>query len=143
MKIKGEDARKKLKNDPVYVIGVILSVVLLLFAVYFIGPWYPVEGGGAIAAAAGAQTTRAVLGIFYTVAGGLTLLGISHHRLRAYGTFGMFLAYLFVGMLRLFAIGVFPVVWLFPLALALVSGVIYLYSSLHEEDEEDPLHESI
>jgi ABC-type transport system involved in cytochrome c biogenesis permease subunit len=74
-----------------------------------------------------------VIGSLYALPAILTLFGIKRSRIRQLGTFGMFIAFMFSSLLRLLTFGWFPLLWLYPLALALIAGVVYLQEFRRDE----------
>jgi hypothetical protein len=124
------------RRDPVYTIGVILAVGLIMFAIYFIGPWYVGGPTTAIGLVFDNPITRAVLGVIYLVPSIAVLVGAKGGRkYRRFGTFGMSLCFLFITMLRLVTIGFVPAIWIFVLVCTLISSLVYLYVSINEEDK--------
>ena len=111
---------------PEIVIEVTLAIILLIFAIYLGGPWYVGGPTTAIGSAIEADTVRLLTAAIYIVPGAATLLGLKSDRIRVYGTFGLFLAYLFSTILRVLTVGFTPLLWLFTLGLALVCGVCYI-----------------
>lgn len=123
-----------MRKDPVYAIGVILAVGLVIFALYFVGPWYPGGPTAAIGSAFDTQLARGVVGVAYLIPSVGFLVGFTRHHdfLQRWGMFGTALGYAFVALLRFITIGPFPFVWLFMVLCALVAGVVYLYISFNK-----------
>lgn len=128
-------AFRSIRRDPVYTIGVILAVGLLIFALYFIGPWYVGGPATSIGAVFDSGLSRFVLGVLYLIPSVAVLVGTTKGlKWRMFGTFGVALAFLFITILRLLTFGFTPVIWIFMLICALISAMVYLYVSVNGED---------
>src|SRR6478609_7903628 len=125
-----------LRENPVYTIGVILSVALLLFGLYTIGPWYVTTPTGTIGLIFDTQVARSIVSLFYIVPSLGFLIAVKKTEWRRWTSFGAFLSYLFLTVLRLTTIGIIPFVWVFILADAFIMGVIYLWVSIRDEVPE-------
>lgn len=109
------------------VIEIILAAVLVIFAIYLGGPWYFAGPTTVIGQSIEADAVRALTAVLYIIPGVLTLATINRsRRVRMYGVFGLFLAYMFTTILRVLTVGFTPLMWIFTLALALVAGVCYI-----------------
>lgn len=115
-----------IEGRPELIIEIILAVILIIFAVYLGGPWYLAGPTTVIGNTIEAGAVRAFTAVVYIVPGAITLFGLKSDKARAYGTFGLFLAYLFTTILRLLTFGPAPLLWLFTLGLALVAAVVYV-----------------
>ena len=118
---------------PEIVIEVCLAIILIIFAVYLGGPWYVGGPTTAIGSAIEAGTVRILTAAIYIVPGAVTLFGVKNDKVRVYGAFGLFLAYLFSTILRVLTVGFTPLLWLFTLGLALVCGVCYIVEARRRE----------
>jgi hypothetical protein len=124
---------KFIGSRPEIVIEVILAIVLLVFAVYLGGPWYLSDPSTSIGSAIESDSVRALTAFVYAIPSVSVLAGVRNKHARVYGTFGLFMAYLFSTILRLLTVGVTPMFWLFLLALSLVAAVVYIVEARHEE----------
>jgi hypothetical protein len=124
-----------IKGRPELVIEIILAIVLLFFAIYLGGPWYIGGHSTAIGNTIEADSVRVLTAIIYFIPAIITLAGVGKDsiKLRVYGTFGLFLAYLFSVILRWLTVGFAPFLWLFALGLALVAAVMYIVESQRDE----------
>lgn len=130
-----------LASNPVYTIGVVASVALLLFGLYTIGPWYVTVPTGTIGQVFDTQIARIIVSLLYIIPSLGVIIGITKKSWRRWATFGAFLAYLFLSVLRLTAIGFVPFIWVFILADAIIMGVVYLWVSIKEDDDRDEVIE--
>ena len=117
----------------------VLSVVLLAFGIYAIGPWYAGGPTTAFGAVLESDLIRAIPTGFYIIAGGFTLLGClfsrfdKRFRARYRGALLLTTSYAFMTALRLFTFGFVPVVWVLSLGLGLISAIIFLWESGRDE----------
>lgn len=126
---------RSIRKDPVYIIGVILAVGLLVFSIYIAGPWYPADPTSLVAAAFETPLARLVLGIVYAIPSIVVIGGIwKGNGWKRAGTFSMAACYTFIALLRVISFGLEPIIWLFVLVCGLVSGMVYLHVSLNGED---------
>ena len=123
-----------LAHNPVYTIGVVVSVALLLFGLYTLGPWYVTVPTGSIGQVFDTQLARSIVSILYIVPATGVIVGAWRPAWRRWATFGAFLSYLFLTGLRLTTIGVVPFLWVFILACALTMGVVYLWVSMKSDE---------
>lgn len=121
-----------LANNPMYAIGVILAIVLLCFGLYLGSPWYIGGPATSLGSIFDAQVSRLIIATCYIIPSVGVLLGIKDIKARRVSTFFMFIAYLFATFFRILN-GLDPTYWLFVLACALISGIVYLYVSLRDE----------
>jgi hypothetical protein len=119
--------KDKLPN-PMSYIALSMSITLFLYGLYILGPFYVADPDTAIGILP-QQWVTYLTGAIYIVPSTLTFLGLGSKRriLLLSGIFGMFLAYLFSLMLRLLTVGFVPGIWLFHLALVLISMICYLF----------------
>lgn len=113
---------------------VTVAVMMFLFGLYVVSPFYVVANTAAIAQAFGSShAQRALVGLVLYVIPSLPVIASLFSRKfktptwYARGCFGMFIGLLFLSILRIITIGVFPLQWVFSLTLGLVLGVCYLY----------------
>lgn len=125
-----------LASNPIYAIGVIMAGALLIFGLYLGSPWYVGGATTAIGQAFDQTVPRVILAGLYIVPTFSVILGTKYKGFRRFGMFGTALMYLFASVLRITTIGFTPFIWVFLLACALASGVVYLYVSLKTEGEE-------
>ena len=118
---------------------VVLSVVLLAFGVYAIGPWYIGGPTTAFGAVLESDLIRALPTGFYIISSLFTLTGCVSNKFndkfhaRYWGSFLITVGFSFMTALRLFTFGLTPVVWLLCLGLGLVSAIIFLWESGRED----------
>lgn len=121
---------------PMEAIEVILALTLFGAGLYLLSPTYVIQDSGmSTTAQAFADNDLAHMsyGLFgFIVPAAPILLGLFLRRFntitwRTRSTFMMFLAFLFTALFRVIVIGPVPILWVFPLALAFVSAVCYLY----------------
>lgn len=112
-------------------IQIILAISLILLGLYVSGPWYQGGPTTAIGVSLDSQITRFFTGGGYLASGVISLYGVRRHakKWRRWGTFSMFLSYMFMTMLRLFTFGPFPVHWLMSLTLGLTAAVLFFRES--------------
>lgn len=120
-----------LTDMPWETVLVIIALIMLVFGLYLVSPWYPQIP--ALSTAVFAQVfqsanERMFLAIFYVGAPLLTLAGIATKKRRwtKTGALGLFMIYLFAALLRISTVGFTPVYWLFILGLGLIAGVARL-----------------
>jgi hypothetical protein len=127
---------KFIRDETVMPKAVLLILGVSLFAVglYAVGPWY--VGGPTTAMGAVLETDliRAIPAAFYMLAGGAAVYGVvkKKARWRYRGAFLSSTAFFFLTLLRLLTFGFTPVIWIFILALCLISAIIYLWESGRE-----------
>lgn len=121
-------------GKPELIIEVILASVLLIFALYVGGPWYVGGPTTAIGTAIEREVVRFFTAVVYAVPALVTFFGIKSPKMRGWGVFGMFLAYLFSTILRLLTFGPFPMIWLFIFGLCLISAVLYIVESRRDDE---------
>jgi len=111
-----------------------LAVALLLTGIYAIGPWYVGGPTTAMGVVLEADLVRALPASFYIISGAFAMFGVlrKQPRWRYRGAFLCTLSYTFLVILRLLTFGPFPIIWLFTLALGLISAIIYLWESGRE-----------
>ena len=118
-----------------YTIGVILAVVMLVFAIYFGGPWYVGGPSTAIGSAFDADIARALLSILYMIPCVATFVGtVKDGKYRRIGSFGVAACFAFVTLLRLLTFGLTPVIWIFTFACGIIAGIVYIHESINEEE---------
>lgn len=115
-----------IEGRPELVIEIILAVVLIIFAIYLGSPWYVAGPTTVIGNSIEADAVRVMTAVIYLVPGITTLAFFKNDRVRMYGIFGLFLAYLFTTILRILSIGFTPLMWIFTLALALIAATVYI-----------------
>lgn len=120
-----------IEEKPEIVISFILSLMLIAFGLYIGGPWYVPTETSVFGSEIHPEVIRVLTAAFYLIPGIVNLYGLikSKRKWRAIGTFGAFLGLLFATIIRLLTIGVTPVLWFYPLALALMSAVLYMSDS--------------
>lgn len=125
--------KRYVEGRPELIIEIILAITLGLFSLYLGGPWY--EGGPttAIGTTIESEVVRFFTAAFYFIPAATTLLGLRHDRVRGWGVFGLFLAYLFSTILRVLTFGITPLFWLFLFALALIAAVLYIVESRRDD----------
>lgn len=118
---------------------VVLSVVIMAFGAYAIGPWYvggPTTSFGAVLES---DLIRAIPTGFYIISGLYALTGCVFNKFderlhaRYWGSFLITVGFTFMTALRLFTFGFTPVVWLLSLGLGLISAIIFLWESGRED----------
>lgn len=115
-----------IEGRPEIVIEVILAITLVVFAIYLGGPWYVAGPTTVLGNTIEMQAIRILTAVIYFIPGVITLFAIKRPKLRMYGAFGLFMAYLFTTILRVLTVGFTPLMWVFTLALALVMAVCYI-----------------
>jgi hypothetical protein len=116
--------------------GVLLMVAaaLLVVGAYVIGPWYVGGPTTSMGQFLEADFIRAIPATFYIVSGGIAVAGVLRRKAkwRYTGAFLSTLSYAFLLGLRLFTFGFVPIIWVFILALGLVSAIIFLWEAGRE-----------
>lgn len=119
---------------PIQAIEVVVALTLLVFGLYIMSPFYVITTTAAIAESFGQeQALRSAVGfIFYIIPSSPTVLSLFFPRFdtpkwHAKANLGMFIGVMFLTLLRLLTVGLFPFTWLFSLGLGLVAAVCYLY----------------
>jgi hypothetical protein len=120
-----------LEEKPEYLIQIFLALALLATGVYIAGPWYVGGSTTAIGVLSDSFIGHTVIGIGYAISGVVGLFGVIFNSVRGryWGTMLMFTAFIFMVLLRLFAIGLTPIIWVLILALALIAGVLHIVES--------------
>ena len=128
-------ALRFIEGRPELVIEIILATALFALAVYLGGPWYVSAPTSAIGNTIEADVTRIWTALVYIIPALMTFFGVVRDKpkVRSYGTFGLFMGYLFATILRLLTVGFFPVLWIYPLSIALVAAVVYIVESRRAE----------
>lgn len=113
---------------PWHTLLVLMSLLMLVFGLYLVSPWYPLvppTGAAMFAEVFTAARERMFLGAFYIGIPTVTLGGIiaGSNRITRSGAFGLFLIYLFAALLRVTTIGFTPVYWLFILGCGFTAGL--------------------
>lgn len=112
----------------------IIAIALILFGLFLLSPWY-VPSPQFIEAASVSTNVLLRDGIFsllFIAPALTTVLGWFSTKFRtsewrARACFGMFVAIMFVTLLRIILIGFTPPIWLFYLGMGLISAVCYLH----------------
>lgn len=112
----------------------ILSVALFITGAYAIGPWYVGGPTTAMGVTLESDLVRAIPAAFYIISSSIAIWGVAFKKSawRYRGAFLATMAYTFMTLLRLLTFGVFPVIWLFLLALGLISAMIFLWEAGRE-----------
>lgn len=120
-------------SRPMEAIETIIALTLFIFGCYLISPLHDSSAGGASSALASNEYVLLAAGVFLYILPTLPiLLGLFWKKAntlkwRTRSTFTMFVACMFITLLRLTTIGFTPFVWLFTFALGLIAAVCYLY----------------
>lgn len=124
---------KDAASRPMEAIETIIALVLFVFGCYLISPLYIEAPQTASSALASNPTALLIAGVgLYILPALPILLGLFWKRVntlkwRTRSTFWMFIACMFITLLRLITIGFTPLVWLFTFALGLIAAVCFLY----------------
>lgn len=112
----------------------VVGAVLLVVGLYTVGPWYVGGPTTSIGAILESDVIRAIPSVFYIISGVTALVGVGFGKKmwRYNGSFLCTLSYAFLLGLRLFTFGFVPIIWVFILALGLVSAIIFLWESGRE-----------
>jgi hypothetical protein len=112
----------------------IIGAVLLVVGCYTVGPWYIGGPTTSIGSVLESDIVRAVPSVFYIISGGMAVAGVylKKKMWRYNASFLCTLSYAFLLGLRLFAFGFVPIIWVFILALGLISAIIFLWESGRE-----------
>lgn len=119
---------------PVEAIEAVIALTLFFFGLYMVSPFYVATSTGALSVAFGSDILlRVVVAVPLYIAPTLITITSLFTRYfnspawRARANLGMFIGVIFLTLLRLLTIGLFPMIWLFTLALGLISALCYLY----------------
>lgn len=121
----------KVARSPVESIGFIISTGLFFYACYLLSPVY--QSSYTVLAASGLQRgAEFALGFFFLLSSlpGLVSVFIpplKKQRTLKLGTFGLFLSFLFLFILRIVVFGFLPLTWLPLLMISLTCGILRLY----------------
>lgn len=127
------EAINRATNQPIRTIQTIIAITLAILAIYVALPWFiPSTGSAAAAAFADNWIQQSVVGTLMLLPTLPILAGLFWERYNTIewyvrSTLWIFVCWLFLMLLRLFTIGVFPLVWVPSLGLALIVGVCHLY----------------
>lgn len=121
-------------NRPIEAIEAVIALTLFFFGLYMVSPFYVTTSTGALSVAFGSDILlRLIVAVpFYIIPTLITITslfsGYFHSPTwRARANLGMFIGVIFLTLLRLLTIGFFPMIWLFTLAMGLISAVCYLH----------------
>jgi hypothetical protein len=125
---------KKFVKDPnalAHATLLIVAVTLLVVGLYVVGPWYVGGPTTSMGQFLEEDLIRAVPAVLYIVSGGIGAAGVflRKPRWRYSGSFLCCVSYAFLLGLRLFTFGFTPIIWVFILALGLVSAIIFLWEA--------------
>jgi hypothetical protein len=117
---------------PLASIAMVLAVVMLSIGLYSVSPFLVTTSNSIFGAALVNPPAVWAFGAGYMLVSILTIIGVGANNLRFYrlGLMGSFVALLFISVLRVISLGVFPMLWVFSLALAAVAAVCWLHSRL-------------
>lgn len=128
----------RLFRNPVEGVMFIFSSGLFGYAFYFLSPVYQANYGTIIPAASLQQSVEIGLGLFLALSAlpGLVAPFIRktrRERSLKFATFGIFLSFLFLTILRLVIFGWFPVSWLPMLLISLASAYLHIWLKVRKE----------
>lgn len=114
-------------THPLITIEVIIAVGLLVSGLYTMSWFYEVSAITPIGKTIDSVEVRTSIGIFYTIAAVISLVGATtgKERINSSGLFLMFLSYSFMTILRLLSIGWTPLTWIFSVTIGLIVAFLY------------------
>ena len=124
-------------KSPVEGVIHIFSTGLLLYASYLLSPWY--EPNYVTAVSAGLQNNAEVgLAILYVVCSAPGIIAPffknkTRTTLLKLASFGVFLSFLFLAVLRITLLGWLPLTWLPPVMISLASGYLHIWLEVTKE----------
>lgn len=112
-------------------IEAVIALVFILGGLYLLSPWYVPRGEPYVTEYGDDLTTyvsRIIFGVLYMIPGVMMLVGLKWDKkwLREHALFGAWLVILFTVVLSWVVYGLFPINWLAPLGIGLISAVIWL-----------------
>ena len=120
---------------PLRSIEYILSTAALLFGIYVLSPWYIIEQSIGTGTVFDIPLFLAFLGAAFVVVGAFSLYGLikNNTALRAYSLYLLFMALIFISVLRAINFGLFPMIWFFPAICSLIAGILYIKLRMGDE----------
>ncbi len=119
---------------PMQAIETIIALTLFTFGAYLTSPFYEITSGTSIGIAfQDNPSVQVAVGLLLYMLPALPIIlalfwkRFNTLKWRTRSTFCMFIACMFITILRLIIIGLTPLFWIFTFALGLVSAVCYLY----------------
>lgn len=114
---------------------IIFGLALATFALYIIGPWFLnfLGSNSVVGAGVPERGLQLAVGLFFLVTSLVNLSipafrnPVKRLRVAKYAALGSFLSFVFLAFLRILVFGWIPLTWIYPVALALASGLIRLY----------------
>lgn len=126
---------KSSATRPIEAIESIIAIVCLVFGIYLASPFYVSSINSAVSLAfIDKPVQKLFVAVFLFIIPSMPIIlslffkSFATRQWRAHSMFAMFVAFIFLTILRLITIGLVPAVWLFTLALGLISAVCYLYT---------------
>lgn len=123
------------ESHPVEAVVFIFSLCLAMYAGFILSPWYISSTGNLVALAVQARWIEVVLASFFLLTTIPGLIAPFNKKIPnkwlEWGSFGMFLSFLFLTVLRIAFYGWIPFLWLTPLAVSLGSAALRIYLRSH------------
>jgi len=96
--------------------------------IFIAGPWYISSATSVVGVAIESYLGRLITGFGYIIPAVMVMWGAwgKHPTLLYRGNFLMFLAFVFMFILRLLTLGPTPIIWVLQVVLAAVTGFIFL-----------------
>lgn len=127
---------KWIESHPVEAVIFVISIALTILAVNILGPWYiQVADASTIAQGIPGRLPEQLLGSFFLLTSVPGMIAPFNKKIPnvwlEWGTMGLFMSFLFMGILRVVVYGWVPFTWVTILAVAIVCGLLRIYLRSH------------